>query len=329
VCSEGSRGRMLLRSHEGDAATPDVSIVIASWNAKRHLLECLRSVEADEGGVGSETIVVDNASSDGSPEAVEQEFSTARLIRNADNLGFARASNIGIERASGRYVCLMNSDVLVRPGALRALVAFMDSRPTVGLVGPRVLDPDGSLQPSCRKFPGFANSLSRVLAVDRLLPTSSWLSGEIMTYWSHDAERSVDAVSGCFCLARREAVREVGLLDERFFFSGEDVDWCIRFHAAGWDVRFCPKAEVVHVQAASSSTAPQRFAVEQQRARLQLYRKHYSRTAVAYFMTLTFIHHVLRVAPRLLLYAIRPCRRGSLKARIGEHLACLRWMVHG
>lgn len=315
-------------THDNVVAIPDVSIVIASWNAKRHLLECLRAVEADAGSVAIETIVVDNASTDGSPEAVEQEFSWATLIRNAENLGFARASNIGIESASGRYLCLMNSDVLARPGALGALVRFMDSRPTVGLVGARILNPDGSLQPSCRTFPGFANSLSCALAAYRLLPTSARFSAEVMTYWSHDAERSVDAVSGCFCLARREAVRDVGLLDERFFFYSEDVDWCMRFHAAGWDVRFCPEAEAVHVRAASSSAAAQRFAVEKQRARLHLYRKHYSRAAVAYFMALAFVHHVVRIAPRLLLYAVRPSRRRSLQAKIGEHIACLRWIAH-
>ena len=319
----------LQRADAEVAGVPDVSVVIASWNAKRHLLDCLRSIEADDGSVSIETIVVDNASSDGSPEAVQEEFSRATLIRNPVNLGFARANNIGIERASGRYVCLMNSDVLVRPGTLGLLVEFMDSRPAVGLAGPRVLNPDGSLQPSCRTFPGFANSLSRAFAVHRLLPRSPRFGGEMMTYWRHDAERSVDAVSGCFCLARREALRDVGPLDERFFLYSEDVDWCMRVHEAGWDVRFCPEAEAVHVRAASSSAAPEQFAVELQRARLQLYRKHYSRPAVAYLMALAFTYHVVRVAARLFLYVIRPSRRRSLHAKIGEHVACLRWMLRG
>ena len=311
------------------AVTPDVSIVIASWNTQRHLLDCLRSVAADAGTVAIETIVVDNASSDGSADAVERTFSGATLIRNRENLGFARANNIGIGHASGRYVCLMNSDVVVRPGAFGALVRFMDARPTVGLVGPRVLNPDGGLQPSCRRFPGFASSLNLALAVHRLLPNSPRFSAETMTYWPHDAERSVDAVSGCFCVARREAVSEVGLLDETFFLYNEDIDWCMRFRAAGWDVRFCPDAEAIHFGAASSSAAPQRFAVEKQRARLRLYRKHYSRAAVAYFFALDFVYHVVRVVPRLVVYAARPSRRRALTTRIGEHIACLRWMLHG
>jgi GT2 family glycosyltransferase len=233
-----------------------------------------------------------------------------------------------MERSSGRYFCLMNSDAVARPRAIEALVRFMDARPSVGLAGPRILNPDGSLQPSCRKFPAFTPILRRAIAVDRLLPASERLGSEVMAYWSHDAERSVDAVSGCVCMARREAVRDVGLLDERFFFGCDDVDWCMRFHARGWDVRFCPEAEAVHVGGASASTAPRRFAVERERARLELYRKHYGRTAVASFRALAFAHHALRIPPRLLLCAIRPAQREAVQARLGEHIAVLRWMTH-
>lgn len=309
---------------------PDVSVVIASWNAKRHLIDCLRALEAeaDAGSVAIETIVVDNGSSDGSADAVQHDFPWATLVRNDENLGFARASNVGLARATGRYVCLMNSDVRVRAGALGTLVRFMDARPTVGLVGPRILNPDGSLQASCRKFPALCTGLSESLAAYRLRPRSARWSGETMAYWSHDAERSVDAVSGCLCLARRAAVAEVGPLDERFFFSSEDVDWCMRFHAAGWDVRFCPEAEAIHVGAASSSHAARHFAVEKQRARLLFYRKHYSRSAVAGFTALIAVRHMLRIVARLVSYALWPSRRPALRARIDEHLACLRSLLY-
>jgi GT2 family glycosyltransferase len=314
-------------ARENGAAVPDVSIVIASWNVKEHLRQCLRSIESSPHSVAVETIVIDNASTDGSPQAVAEEFPRVTLVRNAENLGFARASNIGIAQASGRYLCLMNSDAFARQGALDTLVRFMDSRPSVGLAGPRILNPDGSLQPSCRRFPGLTKSLRRALAADRLLPASAHFSAEMMTHWSHDAERSVDAVSGCFWIARREAVRDVGPLDERFFFCAEDVDWCMRLRARGWDVRFCPEAEVVHVGGVSTSGAPLRFAVERERARLQLYRKHYGRAAAACFAALAFVHHAVRVPPRLLLYAIRPSQRTSLRIKLGEHVACLRWLA--
>jgi GT2 family glycosyltransferase len=176
-------------------------------------------------------------------------------------------------------------------------------------------------------FPGFLNNLRRAFAIHRIFPDSPRFAGEMMTYWPHDAERSVDVVTGCFCVARREAVREVGPLDERFFLYSEDVDWCMRIHAAGWDVRFCPEAEAVHVRAASSSAAPERFAVELQRASLQLYRKHYGWPAFTCLVALAFIYHVVRLVVRLPLYLVRPSRRRSLKAKIGEHVACLRWML--
>lgn len=309
------------------APPPDVSIVIASWNAKEHLVACLRSIAAEAGALAIETIVVDNASSDDSAATVAREFAWATLVRNTHNLGFARATNIGLAAASGRYLCLMNSDVIVRRGALGTLVRFMDARPTVGLAAPRILNPDGSLQPSCRRFPGLGNGLTYALAGHRLFPGSAWFGGEVMTYWHHDAERSVDAVSGCFCLARREAVAAIGGLDERFFFFSEDVDWCIRFHAGGWDVRFCPDAEAVHWRGASWSVAGERFAVEKRRAQLQLYRKHYGPVTFAYFTALAFVHHSVRLAGMALLYAARPSRRASLQAKIREHAACLRWMT--
>ena len=309
------------------AAIPDVSVVIPTWNGKRHLLECLGSIASSAGPLAVETIVVDNASSDGSADAVARGFPAVVLIRNAENVGFARATNAGIERSSGRYLCLMNSDVVAFPRALEILVRFMDARPPVGLAGPRILNPDGSLQPSCRKFPGFALLLRRALAADRLLPASEHFGTEVMRYWAHDAERSVDALSGCFCMARREAVRDVGLLDGHFFFGGEDVDWCMRFRARGWDVRFCPDAEAVHVGGVSAATESRRFAVERDRARLMLYRKHYGRGAAACFGVLLFAHHALRIPPRLLLYAIRPARRQAVRSKLGEHIACLRWMA--
>lgn len=311
------------------ASVPDISIVIASWNGRSHLLDCLGSIDALDDSASRQIIVVDNASSDGGPEAVQASFPSVVLLRNAENLGFARACNRGIERAAGRYVCLMNSDVVTRPGTLDALVRFMDARPRVGLVGPRVLNSDGSLQPSCRRVPGFANQLSDAFALWRVFPRSPWCAAETMTYWAHDSERSVDVLGGCCLVARREALRDVGLLDESFFLYSEDVDWSMRFHGAGWDVRFCPDAEVVHAGGASSSAAPQRFAVEQQRARLMLYRKHYSRPAVAGLMVLAFVHELNRATARLALYAFRPARRHEVAARIATHVACMRWMLLG
>jgi GT2 family glycosyltransferase len=308
---------------QGESSTvPDVSIVIASWNAKPHLVECLRSIEATDASVRRQTIVVDNASTDGSVAAVYAQFPWVEVIQNSANLGFARATNIGIERSTGRYICLMNSDVVIGPHTLGALVSFMETRPQVGLAGPRVRNPDGSPQASCRHFPNYVNVMVRALALDQVFPRLGWY--DAYTLESADIERSVEVVTGCICLVRRRALCAVGLLDERFFIYSEDVDWCRRFHAAGWDVRYCPTAEAVHVKAASSSITPRRFAIELQRAQMQYFRKHFSRPAVLYFSVVALLHHLARILSRSIQYAFQPCRRSLLAARIGDHAACLR-----
>lgn len=314
-------------SRRGESADVDVSIVIASWNARSHLIDCLTSIEACGDKARIETIVVDNASEDGSPEAVRERFPHIALICNSTNVGFARASNVGIERAIGRYVCLANSDTIVRPGAIDALVRFLDSHPRTGLVGPRVLNPDGTLQHSCRKLPGILTNTSSALALHRIFPGSARLSGELMLYWDHDADRRVDVISGCFCMARPQALQEVGGLDEDFFMYGEDVDWCMRMGACGWEVSFCRAAEVMHVRGASSGRDPERFTREMMVAGEKLYRKHFSRPKAAYLTMLTGVFHALRLLPQLAVFAVRPTQRTTLKPKIEAHVAFLKTLL--
>lgn len=318
---DSSRGGSATAANAGGI---DVSIVIASWNARAHLVDCLASIEACGDKARIETIVVDNGSDDGSPEAVRERFPHIALICNSANLGFARASNIGMERAAGRYVCLANSDTIVRPGTIDTLVRFLDSNPRTGLVGPRVLNPDGTLQHSCRKAPGILTSTSRALGLHRLFPRSARLSGELMLYWDHDSDRRVEAISGCFCMVRYQALQEVGGLDEDFFMYSEDVDWCMRLGASGWEVSFCRAAEVIHVRGASSERDPERFSGEMVVAGAKLYRKHFSRPKAAYLLALTGVFHALRLLPRLALFAVLPAQRATLKPKIEAHVAVLK-----
>jgi GT2 family glycosyltransferase len=311
-------------SESASASSPlEASIVIVNWNAKPYLLGCLQSLAAEGSGIRSEIIVVDNASSDDSAEAVARDFPAVILVRNQSNLGFARASNVGIARASGRYVFLVNSDIIVYPGAIGAMTAFMDARPRVGMAGPRVLNGDGSLQHSCRNFPGIVASTSNAFALHRLFPGSARLAGELMLHWEHDRERSVDAISGCFCAVRAEALRQVGVLDEEFFLYGEDLDWCTRFRAAGWEIRLCPAAEVIHIGGASSAADRPRFAAEMLRSTLKLYRKHYSAPMAAYLQAMAIIYHVVRLVPRSALYVLWPSRRAAAGMKIEQHLGAL------
>jgi len=305
----------------------DVSIIIVSWNAKRHLLNCLNSLENTAKGYSQEIIIVDNASSDGSPDAVARQFPQVRLIKNKENLGFARANNIGIHQSSGRYICLVNSDVIVLNGCIENLISFMDNHPTAGMAGPRILNPDRTLQPSCRHFPTIWNNLCQALGLNRLFPKSAFCSYWIMNYWSHDSIRSVDALSGCFWMVRRKALNEVGPLDEEFFIYGEDLDWCRRFHQAGWDVVFYPMAEAIHIGAASSANSPVKFYLEMQKADLHYWQKHHGSIGRTVYLAIILLRHLLRVVLIGLLYLFRPSHRETISFKLKRSLACIRWTV--
>ena len=305
----------------------DLSIVIVSWNAKKFLLDCIGSIERGLGNRTHETIVVDNGSTDGSPEAVEAEFPEVKVIRNGENLGFARANNIGIEAAEGRCLALINSDVLVLPACFDRLVGFLDSEPKCAVAGPRILNEDRSLQPSCREFPSLRISLCRMLALDTLFPRSRFFGGSFMTYWDHGEIREVDVLSGCFWMIRREAIESVGLLDEGFFIYGEDLDWCKRFREDGWKLLFYPEAEAIHFGGASSANAPVRFFIEQEKANLRYWRKHHGRVGQLAQGTILFVHQMLRLVPNTLLYVLNPAKRERRAFGIRRSAACISWLM--
>lgn len=254
----------------------DVSVIVVSWNAQGYLRECLESLTETKLLHTLEVIVVDNASSDGSPEMVASEFPRVRLIKNDKNLGFAKANNIGIRESTGRYVSLVNSDINVLPNCLDLLVKHLDEHPSVGLAGPRILNADRTLQSSCRKFPSLWNNFCEASGLFRIFPRVSFFSTEHMLYFPHDRVMDVDVLVGCFWMIRREALEKVGLLDEDFFIYSEDLDWCRRCWYAGWRVNLFPEAHAIHYRAASSANDPARFAIEQQRATLHYWDKYHS-----------------------------------------------------
>ncbi len=308
---------------------PDCSLVIVSWNARRYLLDCLHSVAETASGLPTETVVVDNASSDGSAEAVRAAFPSVRVIENLENLGFARANNIGIRAAVGRYVCLVNSDVLLLDGCLERLVALMDTHPEVGLAGPRIRNADHTLQPSARCFPCIRNSLCETFGLHAFARHVPLLRGQFMTWWPHDTERQVEVLSGCFWMIRREALEQVGLLDEGFFIYGEDVDWCLRLRRCGWRAMLVPAAEAVHFGGASSANAPVRFTIAMQKARLRYWRKHHGRGGAAFCWGNMLVYHSLRVLLRGCELVLRGGRSAAARAKLARATACLLWLFTG
>jgi hypothetical protein len=195
------------------------------------------------------------------------------------------------------------------------------------MVGPRIIGRDGKLQRSCRGFPGVWNMFCRALALDYFFPRSRWFGGFLLFHWPQDCLREVDMLTGCFWLVRRQALVQVGLLDERFFMYGEDMDWCKRFWLKGWQLVFVPSAEAIHYGGASSSNAPVRFYIERHRADLQYWDKHHSRLAVFCFYLICCLHLVLRTLGHSLAFVIKPRERATCASKVKRSVACLKWML--
>lgn len=268
----------------------DVSVIIINWNTKEILRDCLTSVYEQAGDVDYEVIVVDNASTDGSVEMVKNDFEQAVLIENAENRGFATANNQGIAIAKGRYVLLLNSDTVVLDGAIARTVDFADAHPRAGVTGCRVLNPDRTLQSTCFMFPSVLNMFLSSTYLYKLFPRSRFFGRERMTWWDRNDTREVDVVTGCFMLVRREAIDQVGPMDERFFMYAEETDWCYRFKKSGWQIMFTPAAEIVHLGGQSTAKRPVAMIIQLRLSILKFVRKHsgWAVQLIARFLTALF-----------------------------------------
>jgi hypothetical protein len=303
----------------------DISVVILSWNDKNHLEECLESLANSTKSRTMEIIVVDNASTDGSPEMVEARFPRVKLIRNKENLGFPKGNNMGIRASQGKYVYLLNSDIKVLEGCMDSLADFMDSNPKVGFCGPKVLNADTTHQSSCRRFPTLWNNFCSASGLATAFPGSSLFSGEHMLAFKGDRQMDVDVLVGCFWVTRRAALDQFGLLDEGFFIYAEDVDWCKRCWKAGWRVVFHPNASAIHYRGASTTKKdPVRFALTQQRSVLRYWKKHHG-TAGRFGMTcILFSHLILRWSAALVKFAASTAKRQDCKIKMQVAGACLK-----
>ena len=254
-----------------DGGAPDVvSIVIVNWNTCDLLADLLSSLQEHAPKVSFEILVVDNASSDGSQEMVAERFPTVRLVANRSNVGFARGVNQAMRESSGRYILLLNTDMLVLEGAIDAQVAFMESNPQCGVCGGKLLDGQHRPGPSYGRFPGI-----RSLLTDTVLHRLGWdTTLGCIPVPEQDQPLDVDYVSGADLMIRRRTVEQIGLLDEQFFLYFEETDWCYRAARAGWKVTYVPTVRYVHLGSASFSDEVHRQ--EQFHTSLDLFlRKHY------------------------------------------------------
>ncbi len=254
----------------------DLSFIMVNWNTKGLILEALRSIVNTVHGYEYEIFVVDNGSEDGSAEAIRKSFPQVHLILNDRNLGFARAVNQALVQAAGSYIVLLNSDARLMERAVQILVAFMEKDTDVGIAGGQLMNEDGSRQNSIAPFPSLATELlnKRLL---RILSPHRYPGKERDYPFPID----VDSLVGACIIVRRQALEEVGALDEGYFFFMEETDWCFRMREKGWRVCFVPEARIVHLQGASASIAQAEAKIEYYRSRYRLFTKWRGRAKTA------------------------------------------------
>jgi hypothetical protein len=336
----------------------DLSILIVSWNVRDLLAACLDSIaaapitiipatnspvgagletrpsplaasgEGDQGGeVNVEVIVVDSASADGSADMIRERFPWVMLIAKTDNIGFTRGNNDALEASQGRYLMLLNPDTAVHDDALNRLVAYLDANPEVGIVGPRVLNADGSTQSTRRRFPTLLTAIFE----------STWLQGlaprRVLNYYyvadqPDDGTFDVDWVQGCALVARRDVYAQIGPLDPGYVMYSEELDWCRRAKSAGWRVVYVGDARITHYGGKSSEQVQAHRHIYFQQSKIRYFRKFHGPAAafaLRVFLLLSYMVQIVQESVKALIGHKRPMRR----ARIATYLQVIRALAGG
>ncbi|MCP4425627.1 MAG: glycosyltransferase family 2 protein [Chloroflexi bacterium] len=295
---------------------PDLSIIIVSWNVRELLRACLHSIDAGRGGLDLELIVVDGASGDGSPAMVREAFPWVKLIACDENVGFPKGNNIGLAEVNGRYILLLNPDAEIRGDALPIMLDYLERHPDVGVVGPQLLNADGSIQSSRRRFPTLATAFFESTWLESIAPKRI-----LRHYYTldlpDDETADIDWGMGACLMTRREVVEQIGGLDEAYFMYSEELDWQRRIKDAGWRIVYLPTAQVLHHVGKSSEQAVTARHINFQRAKLRYFRKYHGRAATAVlrlFLLLNYVWQFFVEAGKGLLGHKRPLRRQRMNA---------------
>lgn len=293
-----------------DSQLPKLSIITVSWNVSELLHDCIRSVDAERHWLDLEMIVVDSASSDGTPDRVERDFPWVHLIRCHENVGFPKGNNIGLAKAKGRYIILLNPDTVVKPHAFERLCDYLDAQPDVGVVGPQLLNPDGSVQSSRRRFPTVWTAVFESTWLQSYAPQAI-----LDSYYARDIEdeqtADVDWVMGAALMTRHTIVEQIGGLDEGYFMYSEELDYCRRIKDAGWRVVYNPQAKIMHHLGKSSEQAVTHRHINFNRAKLRYFRKYHGAGvafALRLFLLLTYLQQLFLELIKGLVGHKRPLR---------------------
>lgn len=307
---------MSLQSPIPDPQSPTLSIIIVNWNVRDLLRACLRSIEQTCSDLAVEIIVVDSASVDGSQAMVTTEFPQVILVASSENLGFPKGNNWGFAKATGQYILLLNPDTEVRENALYLLVDFLKMQPNVGVVGPQLLNSDGSIQSSRRRFPTWLTGFFESTWLAPLAPQYV-LKQFYMADVPDNQQADVDWITGACMLTRRDIIDQVGGMDEAYFMYSEELDWCRRIKEAGWRIVYLPQAQVVHHVGKSSEQAITARHINFNRAKLRYFRKYHGRFlafVLRIFLLLGYVYQIVVEGVKGLLGHKRPLRKQRIQA---------------
>lgn len=271
-----------------------LSIVIVSWNTRELLKSCLDSIFSSLQKIKREEIeiwVVDNQSTDGSLEMIHADFQNVNAILSEQNLGFGAGNNLALTKCTAQYILLLNPDTIVRPAALESLVVFLDENAEVGAVGSRLLNPDGTLQPSCFPFPTLTKEFWRLLHLDLFLKYGVY----DMNSWDITKPQAVQVIQGASLMIRKEVYDQVGGFDESYFMYTEEVDLCYRISRAGWSLYWVPGSQVLHYGGQSTIQAAQDMFLNLYKSKLKFFRKYYGNIAGMIFKGELFFISMLRL----------------------------------
>jgi GT2 family glycosyltransferase len=252
----------------------NLTIIVVTWNSEEFIRNCLDSIFLSLGNFSCEVIVVDNNSSDETAKIVEQLYPQVNMIQNKKNLGYAKANNQGIEEATGEYILLLNPDTQVLEDALSLMCEFMEENQKIGALGPKLLNPDKSIQSSCREFPTFFTLVWEFFGLSRLFPKSKIFGRWRMGYFNFDKTREVDQPMGSCLMLRSETLDDVGIFDENFGMFFNDADLCFRIKKSGWKICFYPEAKVIHHKGASTKMAKAKMIWLSHLAFYKFFKKH-------------------------------------------------------
>ncbi len=299
----------------------NLSIIIVNWNAEKFLKNCLKSIYEKVSDANFEIFVVDNASRDNSAEVTRCKFPRVKLIKNKENVGFAKANNQAIRQAKGKYLLLLNPDTIVLNKSIEKMVDFAKRHDDIGILGPKIIRDDGSIQPSCWKFHSIFNVFWESAFANKLP------GGYFYRSFHYDELKEVDVVSGACLLIRKQVIENVGPMDEDYFIYSEETDWCFEAKQDGWKVIFFPEAKIIHKGGQSSKSAFEKCLVESYRSKTRFFKKHFNRSKSIIMEILLFLGLIQRLLIWFLLWSAKKSEK--YKNKLYAYKSVLKWYLSG